>query len=424
MDLNQDIWFRFRLRNILKAVVHSLPKKVRDPIYRRLIHLDFSPPGQLVLKLAQTQNELEQAFRLLHDEYVRAGLMKPHPSGMRITPYHALPSTSTLIALWDNEVVGTLSIIRESAFGFPMDRIFDTQNLKNNGARLAEISALAIKKNHRQNRGHILFPLLKFVYEYCMKYFGVDYMVVACHPKHIEFYESIIGFERFGDKIDNYDFVNNAPVVGGFLELKSAYQKQVNNYGLKKSSKNFFHYVFENNLKNIQYPDRQYFKIDDPILTPELLEFFFSQKCDVLNSLSDRDKAILRSLYKKPDYLEVLPTPQTDHSKGLIRSQLRYDVKCRGRICFGAKEIPIRVRDVSLNGIQAFVEGSLSSGKKVTIDVIISDFSVASLQGWAVWRKEDNVCGFYVESSSPNWHRFIHYLAKDLTPENRFQEAA
>jgi hypothetical protein len=62
---------------------------------------------------------------LLHDAYVGSGFMKPHPSGMRVTIYHALPTTTTLCAKYDGQVVGTLSLIRESVLGFPLQRIFD-----------------------------------------------------------------------------------------------------------------------------------------------------------------------------------------------------------------------------------------------------------------------------------------------------------
>ena len=55
---------------------------------------------------------MEDCFCLLHDAYVRAGFMKPDPSGMRATIYHALPTTTTLLAKYDGKIVGTISLIR------------------------------------------------------------------------------------------------------------------------------------------------------------------------------------------------------------------------------------------------------------------------------------------------------------------------
>ncbi|WP_439955380.1 N-acyl amino acid synthase FeeM domain-containing protein [Klebsiella pneumoniae] len=44
---------------------------------------------------------------------------------MRVTPFHALPTTTTLCASWEGRLVATLSIIREGVFGFPMQSAFD-----------------------------------------------------------------------------------------------------------------------------------------------------------------------------------------------------------------------------------------------------------------------------------------------------------
>ena len=61
-----------------------------------MIDCDPAPDPRLELKIAQTPQELQECFRLLHDAYVGSGFMKPDPSGMRVTMYHALPTTTTL----------------------------------------------------------------------------------------------------------------------------------------------------------------------------------------------------------------------------------------------------------------------------------------------------------------------------------------
>ena len=62
--------------------------------FTKTLCLDYNPPKTLVVKLAETKHEVAAALGLLHDTYVREGYMKPHPSGMRLTIYHALPSPS------------------------------------------------------------------------------------------------------------------------------------------------------------------------------------------------------------------------------------------------------------------------------------------------------------------------------------------
>ena len=102
-----------------------MPRNLRFAIYRSFVECDPRPDSRLVLKIAETKEELEACFKLLHDAYVSSGFMKPDPSGMRVTIYHALPTTTTLCAKFDGEVVGTMSLIRESLFGFPLQAIFD-----------------------------------------------------------------------------------------------------------------------------------------------------------------------------------------------------------------------------------------------------------------------------------------------------------
>lgn len=114
---------------------------------------------------------------------------------MRVTVYHALPSTSTIIAVWNGRVVGTVSVIRNNPLGLPLEAVFDVRPLKTNGKRIAEISALAVAKDFRAQRGIILFPLLKYLYEYCVHFFGVDHMMIAVNPRDSDFYDALLFFE-------------------------------------------------------------------------------------------------------------------------------------------------------------------------------------------------------------------------------------
>ena len=117
-----------RLRRLARRPAHHtlrmflswLPRKQRFRVFRSFVDCNPSPSKRLVLKLAETREELEACFAVLHDAYVDSGFMKPDPSGMRVTIYHALPTTSILCAKYDGEVVGTISLIRESALGVPL----------------------------------------------------------------------------------------------------------------------------------------------------------------------------------------------------------------------------------------------------------------------------------------------------------------
>ncbi len=137
----------------LRRLFAVLPRNQRFAIYRSFVDCDPSPSDRLQLKIADTKEELEACFRLLHDAYVGSGFMKPDPSGMRVTIYHALPTTTTLCAKYDGEVVGTLSLIRDSAFGFPLQSIFDLSGVRAKEGNIAEVSALAVHPKFRKTGG-------------------------------------------------------------------------------------------------------------------------------------------------------------------------------------------------------------------------------------------------------------------------------
>ncbi|MFY7866610.1 GNAT family N-acetyltransferase, partial [Roseateles sp.] len=216
-------------RSSLKKTIHQyaralfakLPVDIRFPLYRRMIEFDTEPDSRLELKIAETKEELVACFSILHDAYVSSGFMEPHPSGMRITKYHALPTTTTLCAKYDGKIVGTISMIREGVFGFPLQSVFDLAKVRAKGGRVAEISALAVHPDFRKTGGAIFFPLMKFMREYCVNYFDTRHLVIAVNPNKIEFYESIIYFSRLQESaVAEYDFANGAPAVGATLDLR------------------------------------------------------------------------------------------------------------------------------------------------------------------------------------------------------------
>ena len=215
---------RLRLRKLVREsarkLISWLPRKKRFEVFRSFANCDPAPSDRLVLKIAETKEELEACFSVLHDAYVDSGFMKPDPSGMRVTIYHALPTTTTLCAKYDGEVVGTISLIRESALGFPLQQIFDLTSVRKKEGLIAEVSALAINKRFRRTGGTVLFPLMKFMYEYCTTFFDTRHLVIAVNPSHIEMYESLLFFQRLtANVVENYDFVRiSRNVTGDFAK--------------------------------------------------------------------------------------------------------------------------------------------------------------------------------------------------------------
>ena len=150
--------FKKKYRQLMRMILSGLPSSIRFAFYRSLVDCDPAPDARLELKIAETQQELEDCFRLLHDAYVSSGFMTPDPSGMRVTQYHALPTTTTLCAKYDGRIVVTISMIREGVFGFPLQAIFDLEPVRVKGGNIAEISALAVHPEFRKTADSYCFP--------------------------------------------------------------------------------------------------------------------------------------------------------------------------------------------------------------------------------------------------------------------------
>src|SRR3990167_1966791 len=359
MNNSQALAAKRFLHHALRKAFSVFPRSLRFAVYRSFVDCDPKPDERLVLKIAQTKEELEACFRLLHDAYVGSGFMRPDPSGMRATIYHALPTTTTLCAKFDGEVVGTISLIRESVFGFPLQSIFDLHDIREKRGRIAEVSALAVHQKFRKTGGSILFPLMKFMYEYCTTFFDTRHMVIAVNPNRIEMYESLLFFERLTEtSVEHYDFVNGAPAVGASVDLHLAPEIFKRVYGRKPKRKNLYRYFLRTKLRNIMMPSRRYFTTNDPVMTPDLLDYFFNQCTHTFQNLSEREKGLLHSIYNLPEYKPVLPTIFSESSfRTRQRKHQRYSLKCPGSFSVTGPEktdvYALRVVELSADGFLA-----------------------------------------------------------------------
>ena len=374
------------VRHGLRKVFAFLPRYLRFSVYRSFVDCDPHPDARLVLKIAETQDELEACFKLLHDAYVGSGFMQPHPSGLRATVYHALPTTTTLCAKFDGEVVGTISLVRQSSFGFPMQAVFNLDEIHAEKGKIAEISALAVHPRFRKSGGSILFPLMKFMYQYSTTFFDTCHLVIAVNPDRIEMYESLLFFKRLQKQtVQNYDFANGAPAVGATLNLIHAPKQFKKIYGGKQKRKNLHSYFVKTKLKNIILPTRRYFTTNDPVMTPEMLDYFFNQRTQVFAQLSECEKRELASIYDMPRYQAVLPRlAKPDADRWDLRQHQRYSLKCRGQLVVGGQTIALQVVEMSDNGFHAHAKSDLPLHVWSNVQIQLGSSEASTMQAMAV----------------------------------------
>lgn len=417
---------RFVYQSTRKAI-SWLPRGQRFKVFRAFIDCGRIPNPKLVLKIAETKEELEACFSILHDAYVESGFMTPDPSGLRVTIYHALPTTTTLCAKYDGQVVGTITLIRESVLGVPAQAIFDLSDVRKKEGNIAEVSALAIHRNFRKTGGSVLFPLMKFMYEYCTTFFDTRHLLIAVNPSHIEMYESMLFFRRLAASVvESYDFVNGAPAVGATLDLDEAPEVFRRHYGSKPRNRNLFAYFIETRLSNIQLPPRRFFTTNDPVLTPELLDHFFNIRTKVFANLSDHHKVLLHSIYDLPEYKAILPSLSgVERNYPCVdRHQKRFSVKCPARITFLAPEgisgdILIEVIEVSPYDFVARAHNPLPLNIWCDTTIQLGRADVSHLRAVALSRASDGASsscyGFRLTEPDILWQKFISALSNSRT---------
>ena len=419
----RSLWHR-----VLRQLVAFFPRELRFTLYRSFVDCDPKPDPRLTLKIAQTQEELEACFKLLHDAYVASGFMQPDPSGMRLNIYHALPSTTTLCAKFDGEVVGTISLIRESVFGFPLQSIFDLQELRDKRGRLAEVSALAVHPKFRRSGGMILFALMKFMYDYCTTFFDTRHLVIAVHPNRIEMYESLLFFERLSENpVANYAFANGAPAVGATLDLRLAPEIFKRVYGKKPRRKNLFLYFLRTRLPNIMMPGRRYFSTNDPVMTPALLDYFFNQRSAIFAQLGERDKSLLHSIYNLPPYQAVLPALSTppEQASRYQRMHQRYSLKCPGNFyvtdAVNAPVYALQVVELSDDGFLAHSKVPLPLNVWGQASIRLGSEEISVTQAMVAHGKHQGSTGWYgfkLLKADLAWRKLVGVLKAGSTHDD------
>lgn len=180
---------------------------------------DITPSGY-VFKIADSGNELIQAFHLLYHEYLRAGYVAENSSRLLFTKYHLLPTTTVFLAFSEGEALSTATSVRDSgAFGLPMDDIFriELDELRNQHRRILEISSLASDRN-RFSRDRIRH-FVTLVYAHSL-FQDVDDICIMVNPRHVRLYMKLFGFEIFGEE-RHYARVN-APAVALRVAVREA----------------------------------------------------------------------------------------------------------------------------------------------------------------------------------------------------------
>lgn len=194
-----------------------------------------SSPRRLQLSIARCKGDLVDAFTLVHESYIRANLDRPYPSGMRLTPYHLLPTTDVLVARQGNSPVATASLVVDGDLGLPAQSIYDAEikSLRRDGFRLAEVGSLADRRRSPL-RFMQMFRQLSRLITQAAAVRGCNGLFAATHPRHARFYIRQIGFRQIGG-VKSCPYAKGNPAVALLLDFNAIRGSDVHRHFFAKS---------------------------------------------------------------------------------------------------------------------------------------------------------------------------------------------
>jgi hypothetical protein len=183
----------------------------------RMRALDWSQLDDVQFRLAETAEDLERAYRLVHDVYVDTGILAPQPLGLHVRPHYLLPTTWTFVAHHRGRVVAEVSVVSDSPLGLPMETTHAAvvERLRQRGPGLVECSGLVCAPDYRE--GGLIFALLGVLHA-VLRRLGVPTMVMRVRPRAAPFYRDLFGCELVGEPASD-DSLLGKPLVAIALEV-------------------------------------------------------------------------------------------------------------------------------------------------------------------------------------------------------------
>lgn len=180
--------------------------------------------GDIIIRAASSNDELEAIFRLRYQNYLRMGYVSENPSMMMCDAWDKLAETTHLVALCGRHVVGAVRMIADSKNGLPMERVFpeEIDTLRNGTGGLAEASALVTACTNHRPDGNLWLRLSRHLFAEARSR-QVDNLCIAVTENHVSFYQRVL-FEKIGAG-KHYKSLNNVFAYPLRLRIKQVKMK-------------------------------------------------------------------------------------------------------------------------------------------------------------------------------------------------------
>ena len=191
------------------------------------------------IRAAATDDERHSASMLISRRYEWRGYRTAPLTEQR------KPNNITLVASDDEATIGTMSVAFDGDDGLLSEDLFprEVRRLRDSGRRICEFTKLAMDNELGSKR--VLAALFHVAYIYAYRFMDFDSLLIEVNPRHVKFYEKILGFQVLGPRRMNRRV--NAPAVLLCLDFAHT-EQEIRKFGgqieLSASERSLYPYSF------------------------------------------------------------------------------------------------------------------------------------------------------------------------------------
>lgn len=165
---------------------HVLVESDAEPI----VELPAAASGRISVRMADTHGRRNHASYLIHKMYGWRGYTT--------APLPDDPNRLTLVAYDGDRAVATITVGIDSPAGMSVEALYPERidALRASGARLCEFTRFAIDRS--ENSLDLLAMMFHVAYLFARRHFGGTHLLAEVNPRHVRFYQRMLGFEQHG----------------------------------------------------------------------------------------------------------------------------------------------------------------------------------------------------------------------------------
>ena len=203
---------------------HSVRSMLAGRSAQGELALETVPHPCFKIRAADSSRERRSANALIDRMYATRGYETTS------LPEEESPDRKTFLASDHNVAIGTLTIGLDSANGLLADDLFEDEirHFREAGLEICEFTKLAMDRRARSPR--LLASLFHVAYIYAHKIKSLHNLLVEVNPRHVRYYQTMLGFKIVG--AERHNLRVNAPAVLLSLDLCHA-EEQIHRFGGK-----------------------------------------------------------------------------------------------------------------------------------------------------------------------------------------------